>query len=196
MSAAAAVRGASARLRALPGGDDPRHSVDALLPAALRKQVPDAGLEDEAERVEAARDDGRAPAVADVEAAAAPERPRDHRQVRGAVLFAKQATGVDVEQPRGSRLGGARRRRARRAPRYAMIGDQHEVDRVEAARSGGRARSGLTIVSVSSSEASRRDTASAPSSESERTSHWPGAPAAGGTRQPPADVSDTCGACS
>ena len=90
-----------ARLGALAGGDDPRYPVDTLLPAALREQVPDTGLEDEAERVEAARDDGRALAVADVEPVAAPERSRDHRQVRDAVLLAKPAARVDVEEPRG-----------------------------------------------------------------------------------------------
>ena len=95
------VRRAKAGLGAFSGGD-PRHAVDPLLPTPLRKQIPDACLEDEAERVEAARHHRRALAVAHVEAAAAPERARDHRQVRDSVLFAKPATRVDVEEPRRS----------------------------------------------------------------------------------------------
>ena len=96
---------------ALAGGNDPRHSVDALFPAALREQIPDAGLEDEAERVEPACNDGRALAVADVEPPAAPERSRDHRQMRDPVLFTKPAARLEVEQPRRSvgallQLGG------------------------------------------------------------------------------------------
>ena len=41
----------SARLSALPRGDDPRHAVDTLLAPALREQIPDTGLEDEPEGV-------------------------------------------------------------------------------------------------------------------------------------------------
>ena len=94
--------GAVASSAPLPGGHDPRHAVDALLAAALREQVPDAGLEDEAERVEPARDDGGALAVAHVEAAPPPERPGDHRQMRDAVLLAEPAARIDVEELRGT----------------------------------------------------------------------------------------------
>ena len=45
----------------LARGDDSRDAVDALLAAPPGEQVPDAGLEDESERVEAARDDASSP---------------------------------------------------------------------------------------------------------------------------------------
>ena len=92
------AHGPLARLRALPGGDDPRDAVDAFLAAAPREQVPDAGLEDEAERVEAAGDDVAPLAVADVHALAPPQRARDHRQVGRAILLAEPAARVDVEE--------------------------------------------------------------------------------------------------
>src|SRR5262249_27585609 len=80
--------------------DDARNAVYALFAAPLREQVPDSGFEDETERVEAARHDGSAFAVADVEAPAAPERRRDLRQVRHALLLAKPAPHADVEEAR------------------------------------------------------------------------------------------------
>src|SRR5262245_43096315 len=92
---------ARARFGALPRGDDPRYAVYALLSPATGEQIPDTGFEDEPEGVEAPRDDGRALPVADLEPSAAPQRPRDHRQVRNAVLLAEPAARVDVEQPRG-----------------------------------------------------------------------------------------------
>ena len=88
-------------LRPLPRGHDPRHAVDALLAAALREQVPDARLEDEAERVEPARDDRGALPVAHVESASPPEGPGEHRQMGDAVLLAKPAACIDVEELRG-----------------------------------------------------------------------------------------------
>jgi hypothetical protein len=91
---------AAALLGELAGGDDSRDAVHALLAAPPREQVPDAGLEDEAERVQAARHDGRALAVAHVDAPSAPESAGDHRQVRHAVLLAEPAAHVDVEELR------------------------------------------------------------------------------------------------
>src|SRR5262249_6245002 len=86
---------------ALPRGDDARDAVDTFLATALREQIPDAGFEDQPERVEAPRDDGHALAVADLEPTAAPQRAGDHRQVRHAVLLPEPAARVDVEQSRG-----------------------------------------------------------------------------------------------
>src|SRR5262249_61356416 len=98
------LRRAGRRLGAFPRRDDARNAVYALFAAPLREQVPDSGFEDETERVEAARHDGSAFAVADVEAPAAPERRRDLRQVRHALLLAKPAPHVDVEEaPRSPR---------------------------------------------------------------------------------------------
>src|SRR5262249_52874786 len=90
------------RLSPFPRRDDAGHAVHALFAPALREQIPDSRFEDEAERVEAARHDRTALPVTDLEAPAAPERGSDLREVRHAVLLAKPAAHIDVEETRGS----------------------------------------------------------------------------------------------
>ena len=148
--AQAAARSKSAArvalLRPLPRRHDPRHAVDAFLAATLREQVPDAGLEHEAERVEPARDDVGALAVAHVDAASAPQRPGEHRQMRDAVLLAEPAACIDVEELRGPagpvlQLRGQRgeelqpgRRQLAAEPKLRRRADEERLglDRVEA----------------------------------------------------------------
>jgi hypothetical protein len=128
---------ASKRLRALTGGHDPRHPVDALLTAAPREQVPDAGFEDEPEWVEATRYDHCAFSVAHVETPAAPERSGDDGQVRDTVLFAKPPARVDVEQPRGAAGALLQLRRQRRKELQPRGGElAAEAEAVLVARDG------------------------------------------------------------
>jgi len=91
-----------ARFGTLARTDDARHAIHAFLSPPLCEQIPDAGLEDEPVWVETPRDDGSSLAVADIEPVSAPERAGDHGQVRNAILFAKPAPGIDMEEPCGA----------------------------------------------------------------------------------------------
>src|SRR5215216_377429 len=121
-----------ARLGAFTGRDDARDAVHALLSATPGEQIPDADLEDQAERVEAARHDRRSFAVTHVETQPPPQSAGDYRQVRDPVLLAEPPARVDVEQLRrqaGPVLQLLRQRGEQLEPRRSELAAEAELGR-------------------------------------------------------------------